>query len=77
MSTRPAAAASAELPVMASNPGQWEMGECTELQKASLKCIEENYTQRSNCNEYFERYRECKKKRHAAILAARRAGTLS
>ncbi|ETV88008.1 hypothetical protein H257_01393 [Aphanomyces astaci] len=76
MSTPPPPAATPPLPVMASNPGQWEMGECTELQKASLKCIEENYTKRSNCNEHFERYRECKKKRHASIVAARRAGIL-
>ncbi|KAH9091670.1 hypothetical protein Ae201684P_011214 [Aphanomyces euteiches] len=63
-------------PVMSNVPGQWENGECTALQKASLKCIEENYTKRENCNEHFERYRECKKKRHAAIIAARRAGKL-
>ncbi|EQC28584.1 hypothetical protein SDRG_13660 [Saprolegnia diclina VS20] len=67
---------SSEVPVMSMTPTQFEMGECTKLQRESLKCIEENYRQRDKCNEFFERYRECKKGRHAAIIAARRAGKL-
>ncbi|OQS00169.1 hypothetical protein THRCLA_21733 [Thraustotheca clavata] len=66
-----------DVPVMGSMPTQFEMGECTKLQRESLKCIEENYTNRNKCSEFFERYRECKKGRHAAIVAARRAGKLA
>ncbi|OQR97058.1 hypothetical protein ACHHYP_12713 [Achlya hypogyna] len=65
-----------KVPYMSSTPTQFEMGECTKLQRESLKCIEENYRQRDKCAEFFERYRECKKGRHSAIVAARRAGKL-
>jgi len=41
---------------------------CVEESKASLKCIEDNYPDRSKCKAFFDTYKECKK---AALTAIR------
>jgi hypothetical protein len=47
--------------------------ECRTEQMESLQCIQENYgNQKKACANYFEVYKECRKKEHQAILEANR-----
>ena len=44
---------------------------CVEESKASLKCIEDNYPDRTPCKDFFDRYKECKKNALEAIRQER------
>lgn len=41
---------------------------CSREHAASLKCITENYEQKSMCQPFFNRYKKCKREEHEKIL---------
>nr|CCA23015.1 AlNc14C176G8127 [Albugo laibachii Nc14] len=52
---------------------KFENAECSELQKASLKCLLENVNDRNQCQAFFMRYKKCAKEQRERILRERRA----
>ena len=44
---------------------------CVEESKASLKCIEDNYPDKTKCTEYFNVYKQCKKEALDAVKQER------
>jgi len=44
---------------------------CQQESVASLKCIEENYTDRTKCADLFKVYRDCKKEALEAVRQER------
>ncbi|GLE04146.1 hypothetical protein PINS_up013057 [Pythium insidiosum] len=54
---------------------KWDNGECTQLQKESLKCLMGELTttgRRDACQEFFDRYRQCTKERQERLAEERR-----
>ncbi|XP_071722068.1 LOW QUALITY PROTEIN: cytochrome c oxidase-assembly factor COX23, mitochondrial-like [Rutidosis leptorrhynchoides] len=41
--------------------------QCFPQYTASLKCLEENIADKSKCQQHFDVYKECKKKREARL----------
>ena len=44
---------------------------CASLSQESLRCIESNYENKSVCQPFFDRYKECKKKAYEDARAER------
>jgi len=53
-----------------ASTSSWK-SDCLERRKESLKCIENNYTDKSVCRPFFDRYKSCLKEEHKRILEAR------
>lgn len=49
---------------------------CYPQYTASLKCLEEYYSDKSKCQEHFDVYKECKKKEREARLERNRSRSL-
>ncbi|XP_051129224.1 cytochrome c oxidase-assembly factor COX23, mitochondrial [Andrographis paniculata] len=50
--------------------------ECFSAYSDSLKCLESNTTDKSKCQEYFDVYKECRKKEREARLERNRQRSL-
>lgn len=58
-------------------PNKWNdkaTNYCLEEAKASYKCLDKNNYNKSACEEYFEAYRQCKKRFNAIKSERRRRG---
>ena len=51
--------------------GQKSGDPCKDARAASLKCIEDNYTQKDNCSTMFKEYKDCKAQAYKDARAAR------
>ncbi|XP_021755208.1 cytochrome c oxidase-assembly factor COX23, mitochondrial-like [Chenopodium quinoa] len=49
---------------------------CFPQYTASLKCLEQNNSEKSKCQEFFDDYKECKKKEREARLERNRHRSL-